>query len=71
MSPKIQKERSFFCSELVACVYKRMGLLTIDKPSCSYWPGAFSTECVPETDKSLVLLEGNGNELSEEYQLIF
>jgi len=36
--------RSFFCSELVACAYKRVGLLPDHQASCTYVPGAFA-EC--------------------------
>eukprot|EP01017_Pseudomicrothorax_dubius_P016314 TRINITY_DN1850_c0_g1_i8.p1 TRINITY_DN1850_c0_g1~~TRINITY_DN1850_c0_g1_i8.p1 ORF type:complete len:269 (-),score=51.52 TRINITY_DN1850_c0_g1_i8:111-917(-) len=36
--------RTFFCSELVAAAYKRVGLLPAEISSTQYWPGSFSTE---------------------------
>eukprot|EP01017_Pseudomicrothorax_dubius_P031052 TRINITY_DN3923_c0_g2_i8.p1 TRINITY_DN3923_c0_g2~~TRINITY_DN3923_c0_g2_i8.p1 ORF type:complete len:270 (-),score=51.24 TRINITY_DN3923_c0_g2_i8:114-923(-) len=38
------KDRAFFCSELVAAAYKRLGLLPNDISSTQYWPGSFSSE---------------------------
>jgi hypothetical protein len=35
-------EKGFFCSELVAAAYKRVGLLPQDIPSSKYWPGDFA-----------------------------
>lgn len=51
---------SFFCSELIAEAYQRMGLLTEEKPSNEYTPKDFSSE------KGLVLqLEYSlGNEIA-------
>ena len=68
--PEISKDQGFFCSELIACLYKRLGLLPHKKPSSQYWPGQFSTETLPDPDHDFqVVLEGEGNELSEEYIL--
>lgn len=36
------KEKSYFCSELVAGAYKALGLLPKDVPASQYWPGSFS-----------------------------
>jgi len=38
----IPKDRGFFCSELIALLYKKLGLLPEDKPCNKYWPGSFS-----------------------------
>ncbi|GAB5356923.1 hypothetical protein AAMO2058_000329900 [Amorphochlora amoebiformis] len=43
-------KRTFFCSELVAAVYKEMGLLRPDIPSAAYTPGDFAGD--------LTLLQG-------------
>ena len=34
-----EKDKSYFCSELVARVYKIMGILPADVPSSQYFPG--------------------------------
>lgn len=47
---QISKDRGFFCSELIALLYKKLGLLDKDKASNKYWPGDFSTECLPDPD---------------------
>ena len=41
-----QKEpnEGYFCSELVATLYQRLGLLPLEVAATSYWPGNFSTE---------------------------
>ena len=41
---KIRTKAGFFCSELIACQLKRLGLLDPNIPSTQYWPGQFSTE---------------------------
>eukprot|EP00908_Phaeocystis_cordata_P023092 Transcript_5519.p1 GENE.Transcript_5519~~Transcript_5519.p1 ORF type:complete len:409 (+),score=134.47 Transcript_5519:84-1310(+) len=33
---------NFFCSELVAYAYQRLGLLPTSRPACGYWPVTFS-----------------------------
>ena len=38
---KTEKHDGFFCSELVASVYKTVGLLDPKVPSTQYWPGFF------------------------------
>ena len=50
---KIATKQGFFCSELVACCLKRLGLLDPNIPSTQYWPGHFSTE---DPDTSITLL---------------
>ena len=40
----IRTKAGFFCSELIACQLKRLGLLDPNIPSTQYWPGQFSTE---------------------------
>ena len=43
--------QGYFCSELIATIYKNMDLLPINKAGFQYWPGSFSTENLPEPDK--------------------
>lgn len=38
-----EPERGYFCSELVAKVYKKLGLLEKEKASSSYWPVDFTS----------------------------
>jgi uncharacterized protein YycO len=38
----IKETKSYFCSELVATAYKRLGLLEPEKAASKYWPGEFS-----------------------------
>ena len=59
MKTKYKKDRdtedinkTFFCSELIAAIYKKVGILDPNISSAYYWPGNFSTE------KSLPLLKG-------------
>ncbi|CAD8166860.1 unnamed protein product [Paramecium octaurelia] len=47
-----EKQRTYFCSELVAKAYKEMGLLEQQKSSTQYFPSDFTSE------KKLQLLEG-------------
>lgn len=49
----VMESKSYFCSELVATAYKRLGLLDIENASSSYWPGEFSQEST-----NLKLLKG-------------
>ena len=37
-----EDKRSFFCSELVATLYKYMGILEPTKSSTQYWPKDFA-----------------------------
>ncbi|CAK76973.1 unnamed protein product (macronuclear) [Paramecium tetraurelia] len=46
------KQRTYFCSELVAKAYKEMGLLELEKSSTQYFPSDFTAE------KKLQLLQG-------------
>jgi len=41
-APVIKSNKSYFCSELVATAYKRLGLLDPEKAASKYWPGEFS-----------------------------
>ncbi|TNV83772.1 hypothetical protein FGO68_gene10927 [Halteria grandinella] len=41
---KIKESKGFFCSELVATGYKRLGLLDPTMAASKYWPGDFSGE---------------------------
>jgi len=58
----IKPTKSFFCSELVATAYKRLGLLEEDKSASKYWPGDFAGD-------NIALLEGAS--LSKEFTLTF
>ncbi len=40
----IPENKSYFCSELIASLYKFLGLLPAEICSANYWPGSFSTE---------------------------
>ena len=40
--PKDEKNRTYFCSELIAACYKYMGLLEKEKASSNYIPKDFS-----------------------------
>ena len=44
LKEKVREKAGFFCSELVACCLKRLGLLDPTVPATQYWPGQFSTE---------------------------
>jgi len=44
LKEKVRTKAGFFCSELIACCLKRLGLLDPTVPSTQYWPGQFSTE---------------------------
>ena len=37
-------KEGYFCSELVATIYQKLGLLSDELAPSSYWPGTFSTE---------------------------
>jgi len=39
--PESEPDRTYFCSELIAAAYKRVGLLSPEISSSSYWPGKF------------------------------
>ena len=56
-------DRSFFCSELIASVYKVIGILPKEISASQYWPGSFSSE------NNLNLL--NSASLGEEYIIDF
>jgi hypothetical protein len=40
----IDSDRTFFCSELIAKMYKVLGVLEGDKPSVKFMPGDFSAK---------------------------
>lgn len=62
-SKTIQEDRTFFCSELIASIYKYLGLIDLEKSSAQYWPGCFS-------DKNDLYFE-NGAKFSKEYLIDF
>ena len=35
----VSENSTFFCSELIAAIYRGLGLLPMDIPSSYYWPG--------------------------------
>ena len=48
------QQKGFFCSELIASAYQRLGLLSDNVAASYYWPGHFSTEKeLPLIDSSL------------------
>ena len=47
------KDRTFFCSELVAAAYKDLGFLDPVKASSKYWPGSFAAK-----NRKFKLLDG-------------
>jgi len=59
----LNKNKKFFCSELVASIYKVMGVLPKNICSAQYWPGSFSCE------SNIDLI--NNCSLSEEYYISF
>jgi hypothetical protein len=59
----IEDNKSFFCSELVASVYKLMGVLSDTVSASQYWPVSFSA------DKNINLLQNAS--LGEERLLDF
>jgi hypothetical protein len=67
---KLMRSRSFgeeytdfFCSQLIAAVYKKLGFLPFDKSSCQFWPSSFAVRT------KLELL--NGARLGEEFVVKF
>lgn len=56
------EKENFFCSELIAAVYKEVGLLPQGLSSCQYWPNSFSVS------QDLQLINGS---LGEEMRIIF
>ena len=38
------RKRTYFCSELIATLYKYLGILDPNKPAAHYWPKNFSDE---------------------------
>jgi len=43
-SDEIKETKSYFCSELVASAFKRIGLLPPDVSATQYWPSNFSVD---------------------------
>jgi uncharacterized protein YycO len=48
---EIKETKSYFCSELLASAYKRIGLLPEDVSATQYWPSAFSARANMELRK--------------------
>lgn len=63
VNQQIDENRTFFCSELVAAVYKQIGLVDEQKAATQYWPGSFSVE------ENIPLLQGA--KFSMEYVIDF
>jgi hypothetical protein len=59
---KYTEKSTFFCSELVAASYKRLGLLPAKVSASQYWPGAFAA------DRKLKLIDAK---LGGEYMIDF
>ncbi|CDW74624.1 UNKNOWN [Stylonychia lemnae] len=62
----IKGDKTYFCSELVASAYKRLGILEYELAASKYWPGDFSQE---NGEKQVKFL--NGAKLGEELLLDF
>jgi hypothetical protein len=45
------QDRSYFCSELIADCYKRLGFFNANKTAARYWPGDFAQNAVAELTK--------------------
>jgi len=58
-----EKEKGYFCSELVALIFKQLELLPKDISSAQYWPGSFSSEAKLKLE--------NGAFLGNEYLIAF
>ncbi len=56
-------DKGYFCSELVAVIFKLLGLLPKHISSAQYWPGSFSAETK--------LPLGTGAVLGDEYLVEF
>lgn len=50
----LMNKQGFFCSELIACLLKRLNLLDKNVSATQYWPGNFSTE---DPKRSIKLLD--------------
>lgn len=61
---EIKENKSYFCSELIASAYKRIGLLPEDVSATQYWPSAFSARA------NMELMKENAW-LGEEYLIDF
>ena len=57
-------DKSYFCSELVASAYKRLGLLPKEVSASQYWPGSFS-------NKGGIALVQEGARLEDEQEIEF
>ena len=62
-SENIKDTKSYFCSELIASAFKRIGLLPADVSATQYWPQAFSIK------SEIDLLKGAS--LGDEYLIDF
>ena len=58
-----KKDKGFFCSELVAVIFKLLGILPSNISSAQYWPGSFSAESQLDL--------GAGTVLGHEYLIYF
>ena len=68
LKENINMKAGFFCSELVACLLKQLGLLNLDQPSTQYWPGNFSTEN-PKTSIRLLEEAFYSDELTLDFEI--
>lgn len=57
-TPETKENAGYFCSELIAKLYKSIGLLDQIKSSCQYWPVDFCSEKLTNLLKGATL----GNE---------
>ena len=77
---ELDENRTFFCSELVAAAYKKIGILPKDISAAQYWPGIIDFGFLLLTllstgtfssEKQLNLLDGAklGNEMLIDFKL--
>eukprot|EP00347_Sterkiella_histriomuscorum_P001620 403371331 len=62
----IKDDKGYFCSELVASAYKRLGILDQERAASKYWPGDFSQENANSQSQFR-----NGAYLGEQYTIDF
>ena len=41
LKDELDEDKTFFCSELVAACYKRIGILPEEISAATYWPGSY------------------------------
>jgi len=49
-TPNLEQANTYFCSELIAKAFKKMGIIEDKKSSASYFPGAFEEDGVIDSE---------------------